>query len=217
MLLNERVLFLDGEAMVIDKPRGLPVDPPRNGGLSLQNHLASLTFGFKRWPQAVHRLDRDTSGCLILARNPKAVARFSQAFEAGAVTKSYLAVLSGVPEGESGTIDLPLLKVSTKETGWRVISDPAGKASVSHWQRLAVHDGRALILFTPETGRTHQLRVHAATGLGIPIVGDPVYGDGVGAMMLHARSIRLVRAGKNDIEAEAPLPPNFAELGFGDG
>ncbi|MFX7965263.1 pseudouridine synthase, partial [Acinetobacter baumannii] len=83
----DRVLFIDGEAIVIDKPAGLPVDPPRDGGMSLENHLAGLTFGFQRGPTAVHRLDRDTSGCLLLARNPKAHKRFQQVFEAGLVEK----------------------------------------------------------------------------------------------------------------------------------
>ncbi|MFN3435320.1 MAG: pseudouridine synthase, partial [Sphingomonas sp.] len=92
---GDRVLFIDGEALVIDKPAGLPVDRPRDGSLSLENHLESLKFGFKRWPVPVHRLDRDTSGCLLLSRNPKAHARFQQAFEQGAVEKRYLAVLAG--------------------------------------------------------------------------------------------------------------------------
>src|SRR5690606_370416 len=89
MLLSDRILFLDGEAIVLDKPAGLPVDPPRDGSLSLENHLDSLRFGFKRWPLAVHRLDRDTSGCLLLARNPKAHGRFTRAFEERAVDKQY--------------------------------------------------------------------------------------------------------------------------------
>src|SRR3546814_9583653 len=78
MLLSDRVLFLDGEALVIDKPAGLPVDAPRDGSLSLENHLDLLRFGFKRWPLPVHRLARDTSGCLLLARNPKAHGRFTR-------------------------------------------------------------------------------------------------------------------------------------------
>jgi 4,5-DOPA dioxygenase extradiol len=98
MLLSDRILFLDGEAIVLDKPEGLPVDPPRDGSLSLENHLDSLKFGFKRWPLAVHRLDRDTSGCLLLARNPKAHGRFTRAFEDREVEKQYLAILDGVPE-----------------------------------------------------------------------------------------------------------------------
>lgn len=205
----DRILFLDGEAIVIDKPAGLPVDPPRDGGLSLQNHMGSLTFGFRRWPVAVHRLDRDTSGCLLLARNPKAAVRFGQAFEAGVVEKTYLAVLEGVPDADAGEIDLPLAKVSSREDGWRMVGSPNGKRAVTRWQVVARNEGRALVAFAPATGRTHQLRVHAASGLGAPIVGDPVYGRGGGAMLLHARSIRLPRGDKPPVEATAPVPASF--------
>ncbi|HEX8485893.1 RNA pseudouridine synthase [Sphingomonas sp.] len=212
---GDHVLFLDGEALVIDKPAGLPVDPPRDGSLSLENHLDSLRFGFQRWPQAVHRLDRDTSGCLLLSRNPKAHARLQQAFEKGDVEKRYLAVLDGVPLGESGMIDLALSKTSTVESGWRMIADPKGKASRTGWELLAVKDGRALVAFVPETGRTHQIRVHAATGLGVAVVGDPVYGraDTCG-MMLHAAKLIVRRGAKPAIEAEAPIPERFTAAGF---
>ncbi|MEC7931676.1 MAG: RNA pseudouridine synthase, partial [Pseudomonadota bacterium] len=154
-LLTDHVLFLDGEALILDKPAGLPVDAPRDGSMSLENHLASLTFGFQRWPLPVHRLDRDTSGCLLLARNPKAHKRFAAAFEAGTVTKRYIAVVDGVPAEAEGTIALSLKKVSTPTQGWRMIAAKAGKAAVTHWRKLAERDGRALIAFTPETGRTH--------------------------------------------------------------
>jgi len=207
---GERVLFLDGEALVIDKPAGLPVDKPRDGAISLENHLDSLRFGFKRWPHPVHRLDRDTSGCLLLSRNPKAHARLQQAFERGEVGKRYLAVLDGVPDSEGGTIDLALAKTSTREAGWRIVGDPAGKPARTHWQLLRVADGRALVEFRPETGRTHQIRVHAASGLGIPVVGDPVYGraDPAG-MLLHAAALTIPREGKPPIVAEAPVPERF--------
>jgi len=220
--LAERVLFIDGEAMVIDKPAGLPVDPPRDGGLSLENHLRGLTFGFARWPVPAHRLDRDTSGCLLLARNPKAAARFVDAFAQRAVEKRYLAVLDGVPEQESGTIDLALGKTSTRETGWRMVPDAAGKAALTHWRVLAAREGRALIRFTPETGRTHQLRAHALHGLGIGILGDPVYRDPARAsawadtLLLHARALRLPRANKAPVDATAPVPALFAQAGFAD-
>lgn len=211
----DRILFLDGEALVIDKPAGLPVDAPRDGSLSLANHMESLRFGFHRWPIAVHRLDRDTSGCLLLARNPKAQARFQQAFERGEVEKTYLALLDGVPTGEEGVIDLPLGKVSTRETGWRIVADPKGKAARTGWRVLRVEDGRALVEFRPATGRTHQIRVHAATGLGAAVVGDPVYGraDPLG-MMLHARRLVMPRGGKTAVEADAPVPERFAAAGF---
>lgn len=216
MLLSDHILFLDGEAIVLDKPAGLPVDRPRDGSLSLENHLDGLRFGFKRWPLAVHRLDRDTSGCLLLARNPKAHGRFTRAFEGREVEKQYLAILDGVPEGDSGTIDLPIAKVSTAEEGWRMVGDPKGKPSVSHWEKIAVVGDRALLRFRPETGRTHQLRVHALEGLGFPILGDPVYGSGgpKGRTMLHAERLVVKRDVKPSIIAEAPFPDRFAALGF---
>ncbi len=209
MLLTERVLFIDAEALVIDKPAGLPVDPPRDGSLSVDAHRAALAFGFHRWPTAVHRLDRDTSGCLLLARNAKAHVRFQQAFEAGGVEKRYLAVLSGIPEASDGRVDLALSKVSSKEDGWRMIPARKGKPAVTHWRLIDSKNGRALIEMRPETGRTHQLRVHAASGIGIPIAGDPVYGAGQGRMLLHAASLRVPRPNKPDIIVEAPLPPGF--------
>src|SRR3546814_3798740 len=122
-MIEDHVLFIDGEAIILDKPAGLAVDPPKNGGMSLENHLSRLTFGFKRWPLAVHRLDRDTSGCLLLARHPKAHKRFAAAFEARQVVKGYVAVLEGVPAEQSGMIDLPLYKVSSAEEGWRMVVD----------------------------------------------------------------------------------------------
>ena len=215
-MLSDRILFIDGEAIVIDKPAGLPVDPPRDGGLSLENHLAGLTFGFQRWPLAVHRLDRDTSGCLLLARNPKAHKRFQAAFEAGTVVKRYLAVLDGVPATEEGMIDLPLAKISSAARGWRMTGDAKGKPSRTAWRLLRVQGGRALVEFRPETGRTHQIRVHAAEGLGAPVAGDPVYGRVGGPMLLHAAALTVPRPPKPEIVAEAPLPATFAEAGFGD-
>jgi tRNA pseudouridine32 synthase / 23S rRNA pseudouridine746 synthase len=219
-MLTDHILFIDGEAIVLDKPAGLPVDAPRDGATSLENHLQSLTFGFQRWPVAVHRLDRDTSGCLLLARNPKAAGRFTRAFEERGVAKSYLAILSGIPEASSGTIKLALRKISSAEQGWRMVGAPDtardAKAAVSHWQVLASHGGQALVRFRPETGRTHQLRVHAREGLGHAIVGDPVYGDGKGAArtLLHAERIELPRDGKPPVLAHAPFPADFSALGF---
>jgi len=210
------VLFIDGEAIVIDKPAGLAVHPGSKTRESLENYLRHFRFGFMREPLPVHRLDRDTSGCLLLARNPKAHKKFQRAFEDKKVSKTYIALLDGVPEADEGTIDIALAKVSTAEDGWRMVSDERGKSAVSHWRKLVVRDGRAAILFSPETGRTHQLRVHAAEGLGIPISGDPVYGRGKGAMMLHAWSLRMERGDKPPVEATAPLPPTFVNAGFGD-
>ena len=213
---ENRVLFLDGEALVIDKPAGLAVHPGSRTPESLEDFLHQLRFGFQRRPLPVHRLDRDTSGCLLLARNPKAHKRFQRAFENKQVGKTYVAILDGVPGAESGTVDLALGKTSSAEAGWRMVADPAGQSAVTHWRLAAVRDGRAAVVFTPETGRTHQIRVHAADGIGIPISGDPVYGAGKGPMLLHALSIRVEREGKPPVEATAPLPPTFVNAGLGD-
>jgi tRNA pseudouridine32 synthase / 23S rRNA pseudouridine746 synthase len=213
---EDRVLTIDGEAIVIDKPAGLAVHPGARTRESLEDYLHQLRFGFQRLPLPVHRLDRDTSGCLLLARNPKAHKAFQRAFEEKRVTKTYVAVLDSVPEAESGTVEMALGKTSTAAEGWRMVPDPAGKPAVTHWRVAAVIDGRAVVVFSPETGRTHQIRVHAASGIGIPIVGDPVYGLGKGPMLLHALSLKLERIGKPPVQATAPLPPTFVNAGFGD-
>jgi len=213
---DKYVLFIDGEAIVIDKPAGLAVHPGSRTRESLEDYLNHFRFGFRRAPLPVHRLDRDTSGCLLLARNPKAHKRFQRAFEEKRVSKTYLAVLEGVPVEEEGAIDMPIGKVSTEADGWRMVPDLNGKTALTRWQTLTVRDGRAVLIFSPETGRTHQIRVHAADGLGLPIVGDPVYGGSRGPMLLHALSLRVERDGKPPIEATAPLPPAFVNAGFGD-
>jgi tRNA pseudouridine32 synthase/23S rRNA pseudouridine746 synthase len=94
-----------------------------------------------------------------------------------------------------------------------------GKPSITHWRVLAESGGRALVEFRPETGRTHQIRVHAASGIGLPLLGDPVYGDGKGARrtMLHAAGLEITREGKPPVVAYAPMPADFVALGFSDG
>jgi tRNA pseudouridine32 synthase/23S rRNA pseudouridine746 synthase len=213
------ILYEDGEALVIDKPGGLPIERPRRGGPSLEDHLDALRLGFQRPPVPVHRLDADTSGCLLLARNPKALRRFALAFETRQVGKRYLGILAGVPQEAEGTIELALSKISSAEKGWRMIPARKGKPAVTHWRLLAERDGRALVEFRPETGRTHQIRVHAASGLGVPLLGDPVYGEAAGAArtMLHAAGLEVPREGKPPVVAAAPLPADFAALGFTDG
>ena len=219
--MNIPILFEDGEALIINKPAGLPIDRPRKGGTALEDHFEDLKLGFQRPPAAVHRLDTDTSGCLLLARNPKAHKRFAKAFEDRLVIKRYLGIIPGELEEEAGTIDLALSKISSAEKGWRLIAARKGKPSVTHWRRVAVQGGNTLVEFRPETGRTHQIRIHAAAGLGTALLGDPVYGAGVpesGAprTMLHAAGLIVPREGKPDIAAVAPLPADFVHLGFGD-
>lgn len=216
-VIEDRILYTDAEALVIDKPAGLPVDRPRDGTIALADLVDGLRFGFARPPGIVHRLDRDTSGCLILARNHGAHRRFSAAFQDGTVRKTYRAVLDGVPEAEDGVIELSLSKVSTAASGWRIIPARKGKPAVTRWAVEAVKDGRALVRFEPETGRTHQLRVHAASGLGLPIVGDPTYGRGGEPMLLHASRIVMPRHNKPAIDVTAPLPARFAAFADGQG
>ena len=220
MNLEDLILFVDGEAIVIDKPAGLPVDLPRAGGDSVEARIEELSLGFKRPPVPMHRLDRDTSGCLLFARNPKARARFQQAFEKGEVAKTYLAVVDGETPGEEGLIELPVGKVSSAAGGWRMVIDEGGKSAATRWRRLAAADGQTLVEFRPLSGRTHQIRVHAARGLGAAIVGDPVYSlsddaelGGMtvpdGGMMLHAWRLVVPRDPKEAIDVTAPVPDRF--------
>jgi tRNA pseudouridine32 synthase/23S rRNA pseudouridine746 synthase len=210
-LLSSFILFIDGEAFVMDKPAGLPVDTPKRGGDSVERRLDELRFGFKRLPTAMHRLDQDTSGCLLFARHPAARAKIQQAFESGQVEKTYLALLAGTVEGEGGEIDLPLSKKSSAEAGWRMVGDPKGQRAVTGWRKIAVRDGRTLVEFRPLTGRTHQIRVHAREGLGAGIVGDRVYGVPGGPMLLHAQRLVVPRGNKAAIDVTAPLPAHWGE------
>lgn len=211
MLLSDRIIFIDAEALVLDKPAGLPVDAPRRGGESIASRLDELRCGFKRPPTPMHRLDTDTSGCLLFARNPKARAQFQQAFERRAVEKYYLAVIGAAIAEESGVIDSPLAKISSAEAGWKMVVDPHGQEAITNWRRLAVRDGSTLVEFRPLTGRTHQIRAHARAAFGSGIVGDRVYGIPGGPMLLHASRLVVPREGKETIDVTAPLPDYFGE------
>jgi tRNA pseudouridine32 synthase/23S rRNA pseudouridine746 synthase len=212
-MLADRILFIDAEAMVIDKPAGLPVDTPRRGGDSVVERLGELKQGFQRPPTPMHRLDQDTSGCLLLARSPKARSMLQKAFETRQVEKYYLAVVDGVIEHEKGVIDLSLGKKSSEKAGWRMVADPKGDKAVTNWRKLQVHDGKTLVEFRPVTGRTHQLRVHAREAFGRGIVGDRVYGVPGGPMLLHASRLVVPREKKPAIDVSAPLPDYFGEWG----
>ena len=211
MTLEDCILYIDGDLIAIDKPAGLPVDAPRRGGDSIEERIDELKLGFKRPPTAMHRLDQDTSGCLLFARNPRARAEIQQVFERGAVEKRYLAVLGGEVDGDEGLIDLPLGKVSSAEAGWRMVGDAKGKPAQTRWRKIKVHEGRTLIEFKPLTGRTHQIRVHAREGLGHGIMGDRVYGYPGGPMLLHAAGLVVPRVKGDPLTLEAPLPDHFPD------
>lgn len=232
------VLYRDGLVIVLNKPAGINVHAGPRDRHSLEANFESLRFGLPRPPVLAHRLDRDTSGCLALARHPKAARRLGRLFAEGRVDKRYWAVVRGVPADRSGRIALALGKVSHRTTGWRMVPDKAGKPAITDYQVLAVADGLALLELMPRTGRTHQVRVHCAA-LGCPILGDPQYGaasdarierasalasgsqDGGTAqrLHLHASSLRLpLYANRPAIDVTAPVPTHFeaifAALGF---
>lgn len=211
MSLSERILFIDSEAIVIDKPSGLPVDMPRRGGDSIASRLDELKCGFKRPPTPMHRLDTDTSGCLLFARTPKARSRFQQAFESRSVEKYYIAVVGSEIAAEAGVIDLALAKHSSAEAGWKMRADSHGTPATTRWRRLAVSNGSTLVEFQPLTGRTHQIRAHAREAFASGILGDRVYGIPGGPMLLHASRLVVPREGKAAIDVSAPLPDSFGE------
>ena len=210
-MLEDRIIFIDGEAIVLDKPAGLPVDTPRRRGDSIASRVDELRCGFQRPPTPMHRLDTDTSGCLLFARSPKARAAFQQALEARRVEKYYLAVVGTELTEDQGTIDVPLGKTSSAEAGWRMVRDQHGLEATTHWRRIAVRDGSTLVEFRPVTGRTHQIRAHAREAFGRGIVGDRVYGIPGGPMLLHASRLVVPRDGKAAIDVTAPLPDTFGE------
>lgn len=209
--LQSRVLHRDGLMLIIDKPAGLPVHAGPRKGPNLEELFDGLRYGLPHPPALAHRLDRDTSGCLVLGRHRKALSRLGKLFQAGSVEKTYWAVVAGIPPSPEGRIDLALAKRST-ERGWWMKPDPAGQAAVTDYRVLGTGDGLAWLELHPRTGRTHQIRVHCAS-LGTPVLGDPIYGpdpkkDGV--LHLHARHVRVpLYPARAPIEATAPAPPHL--------
>ena len=211
MLLSDLILYIDAEAIVLGKPAGLPVDAPRRGGESVCGRLDELRCGFGRLPTPMHRLDMDTSGCLLLARTAKARAEFQRMLETRRVEKYYLAIVASRIDEEQGVIEIPLTKRSTLEAGWRMVADEHGLPATTHWRRIAVCNGSTLVEFRPVTGRTHQIRAHAREAFGRGIIGDRIYGVPGGPMLLHASRLVVPRQGKAPIDVTAPLPEHFAE------
>lgn len=208
--LLDRLLYRDGLMLVIDKPEGLPVHSGPGGGENLEQYFDALRFGLPRPPALAHRLDRDTSGCLVLGRHPKALRKLGRLFNEGRIDKTYWAVSVGAPEALSGTIDAPLTKNSSGK-GWRMEIDPEGQRATTTYRVLARVGDLAFIEAKPKTGRTHQIRVHLAS-VGAPILGDPQYGDltegqRAQSMMLHARRIIIpISQNKDPVCVEAPPP-----------
>jgi tRNA pseudouridine32 synthase / 23S rRNA pseudouridine746 synthase len=189
--LRARVLYRDNQIIVIDKPAGVPVHAGPRTKHGLEAMLDDLKFGLSQPPIPAHRLDHDTSGCLILARNDRARRKLGRLFSAGRIEKIYWAIVAGPPPVAEGRIELPLRKVTSKD-GWRMVTDPAGQSAVTDYRPLGRSDGHAWLELRPHTGRTHQIRVHCAA-LGCPILNDPIYGTGAAAGPLHlfARAVTV--------------------------
>ncbi|HEV7266590.1 MAG TPA: RNA pseudouridine synthase [Falsiroseomonas sp.] len=203
--LMARVLHLDQEVLVLDKPAGLPVSA--RTGESLEAWLPALRLGKRRDPQPAHRLDADTSGCLVLGRTAPMLARINALFAERRVEKVYWAVLRGVLREPDGVVVAPLRKVSSAARGWRMEVHPAGDPARTAWRVLGRAPGLTWVELRPETGRTHQLRVHCAH-LGAPILGDAMYGGGdAGGLHLLARAIGLPL--DPPLRVTAPVPAHM--------
>jgi len=226
--IQQSVLYRDDDIIVINKPAGLAVQ----GGTGTLRHvdgmLDAVRFGAAERPKLVHRLDKDTSGVLVLARNSKAARRLTEHFRSREVRKLYWALVVGVPTPEDGVIDLRLIKAPGRGGERMIVDEINGKRAISRYRVLDNAGRRAsLLALEPLTGRTHQLRVHLSEALGTAIAGDGKYGgdgahlEGAGLerrLHLHARRVRIPLANGKSLEVSAPLPRHIQSsldyLGF---
>jgi 23S rRNA pseudouridine955/2504/2580 synthase len=218
--LQRQILHQDAAVIVLNKPPGLAVQGGTGAERHLDGLLDALRFGSDERPRLVHRLDRDTSGVLVIARTAAAAAFLTRAFRDRATRKIYWALVAGRPKPEQGRVDLALAK-RAGAGGERVRPDPEeGKRAVSHYRVVESAGERASWLaLRPVTGRTHQLRAHCAA-IGTPILGDFKYG-GAQALLaglpttrrlhLHARALALPHPAGGTLRIAAPLPPHMRE------
>lgn len=209
-----RLLYRDGLMLVVDKPAGLPVHRGPKGGDALEDYFDVLRFGLPRAPALAHRLDRDTTGCLVLGRHRKALALLGKLFKQGNIGKCYWAVVEGGPEADEGQIDIALAKRDDSR-GWWMKADSKGLPSASTWKVLGRGAGLTWLALEPLTGRTHQLRVHCAE-MGWPVLGDTIYGTapraGGPALHLHSREVTVpISKNKPAIKVTAPVPDHMRE------
>ena len=210
----DRLLYRDGLMLVVDKPAGLPVHRGPKGGDAFEDYFDALRFGLPRAPALAHRLDRDTTGCLVLGRHRKALALLGKLFKQGKVGKCYWAVVEGGPDADEGRIDIALAK-RDEARGWWMKADGQGLPSISTWKVMGRGQGLAWLALEPLTGRTHQLRVHCAE-MGWPIVGDNIYGSaprtGGPALQLHSREVTVpISKNKPPVKVTAPIPESMHE------
>jgi 23S rRNA pseudouridine955/2504/2580 synthase len=216
--LHDAILYMDDDVIALNKAPGLAVQGGTGTHRHLDGMLDELQFDAPDRPRLVHRLDRDTSGVLLIARTIRAASELAGAFKAKTARKVYWAIVAGQPRPASGVIDLALDKQGGPR-GERVVADEEeGQEAITHYRTVDhAGDKASWLSMEPLTGRTHQLRVHAQA-LGTPILGDPKYGErdampsgeGIAKKLhLHARAIRLPRPNGEVLEVIAPLPPHM--------
>ena len=226
-----RVVFEDEHLLVVDKPAGLVVHPAAgnlDGTLvnALLHHCGGSLSGIGgvARPGIVHRIDKDTSGLLVVAKSDVAHEGLARQFAAHSVDRRYVAILSGVPKASEGMVDAPLARSAANRKKIAIVAGDRGKRAVTHWKRLQVLRDAALVECRLETGRTHQVRVHMAS-IGHPLVGDPVYGRsgkthaktlkelGFHRQALHAAELGFVHpVTKHRMSFSSPMPPDMQEL-----
>jgi 23S rRNA pseudouridine1911/1915/1917 synthase len=219
------ILWEDGDLVVLNKPAGVVVHPGAGTGEdtlvhALLHHCTDLSgIGGVERPGIVHRLDKETSGCLVVAKNDFTHRSLAEQFAGREVKKIYLAVVKGLPRRPWGTVDAPIGRHPVHRQKMAILPDsPSARPAVTHYEVLRTEGGRALVECHPETGRTHQIRVHLKH-LGFPIVGDSVYGhrDGFDRHWLHAWKLTLQhpRSGQ-ELACVAPVPEDFPLLPAGE-
>jgi 23S rRNA pseudouridine1911/1915/1917 synthase len=226
-----RVMFEDEHLLVVDKPAGLVVHPAAgnlDGTLvnALLHHCGGSLSGIGGVvrPGIVHRIDKDTSGLLVVAKSDVAHEGLAKQFAAHSIDRRYLAIVNGVPRTAEGTVDAPLARSAANRKKIAIVEGNRGKRAVTHWKRLAVLRDAALVECRLETGRTHQVRVHMAS-IGHPLVGDPVYGRSGkthGKILkefqflrqaLHAAELGFTHpVTKHRLSFVSPMPPDMQEL-----
>ncbi len=217
--VQELVIHKDKSAIVVNKPPGLATQGGSKTSTHLDGLLDGLTFDAKSRPRLVHRLDKDTSGAILLARSPGAASFFSKRFSGRTARKVYWALIMGVPEIADGIIELPLSKQPGSGGEKMHVDEENGQSAKSRYRIIERAGNRACwVELQPFTGRTHQLRVHMAA-IGHPIIGDGKYGGKdaflTGAisrkMHLHARRLRIEHPDGHKLDVKAGLPEHFAD------